>query len=67
MVNGRELAMEAYELSLRYSLTTYDASLIALARRLNDVVLTTDERLLRSVGDNPEISRYFVFPDTTSA
>ena len=67
VVNGRGLAMEAYELSLRYSLTTYDASLIALARRLNDVVLTTDERLLRSVRDNLEISRYFVFPDTTSA
>ena len=62
VANGRELAREAYELGLKYSLSVYDASLIALARRLNDVILTADERLLRAVKGNREVSKYFVFP-----
>ena len=63
VVSGRELAREAYELGLKYSLSVYYASLIALAMRLNDVVLTADEKLLRAVKGIQEVSKYFMFPE----
>ncbi|QGA54135.1 PIN domain-containing protein [Sulfolobus sp. E5-1-F] len=62
VVNGKELTRTAYDISLKYSLTTYDASLIALAKKVGDVILTADEKLLRGVRNFPEISKYFVFP-----
>ncbi|MQL54257.1 type II toxin-antitoxin system VapC family toxin [Acidianus ambivalens] len=62
VVEGRELARKTYELSLKYNLTTYDAALIALAEKVNDVILTTDEKLLRGVRNYAEISKYFLLP-----
>ncbi|MDT7875191.1 PIN domain nuclease [Sulfolobus sp. SCGC AB-777_L09] len=62
VVSGKELIRSAYEISLKYGLTTYDASLIALAKKVNDVILTVDEKLLRGVMNYTEISKYFVFP-----
>jgi predicted nucleic acid-binding protein len=62
LIEGRELTRKTYELSLKYNLTTYDAALIALAERVNDVILTTDEKLLRGVRNYPEISKYFLLP-----
>ncbi|MFP3203650.1 MAG: type II toxin-antitoxin system VapC family toxin [Sulfolobus sp.] len=62
LVEGRELIRKTYELSLKYNLTTYDAALIALAEKVNDVILTTDEKLLRGVRNYPEILKYFLLP-----
>ncbi|AAK42107.1 PIN domain-containing protein [Saccharolobus solfataricus] len=62
IVSGKELTWTAYEISLKYSLTTYDASLIALAKKVGDVILTADEKLLRGIRNFPEISKYFIFP-----
>ena len=60
VVSGKELTRTTYELSLKYNLTTYDAALISLAEKVNDVILTTDEKLLRGVRNYPEISKYFL-------
>ncbi|WP_016732238.1 type II toxin-antitoxin system VapC family toxin [Saccharolobus islandicus] len=62
VVSGKELTRSTYELSLKYSLTTYDAALISLAEKVNDVILTTDEKLLRGVRNYPGISKYFLSP-----
>ena len=62
VVSGKELVRAAYEISLKYSLTIYDSSLIALAEKVNDVILTADERLLRGISNYPEASKYFIFP-----
>jgi len=48
---------------LRYNLTVYDASLIALAIKVKDKVLTTDEKLLNNMKRHKEISSYFVYPE----
>jgi predicted nucleic acid-binding protein len=61
VASGNELAMESYRIGLNYNLTTYDASLIALAEKVNDVILTTDEKLLSGV-EGSELSKYFIFP-----
>ncbi|BFI76913.1 PIN domain nuclease [Sulfurisphaera ohwakuensis] len=63
VISGKELAKTAYEISLKYSLTTYDASLIALAEKVNDIILTADEKLLRGIRNFQEISKYFIFPN----
>ncbi|ABP95375.1 MULTISPECIES: type II toxin-antitoxin system VapC family toxin [Metallosphaera] len=46
---GREFVGEAYEISLRYSITVYDASLVALANRVDGHVLTLDQKLVTAV------------------
>ncbi len=46
---GKDLVKSAYEIGLKYSLTVYDASLIALANRIDAPILTTDEKLLNAV------------------
>ncbi|MCY0859918.1 MAG: type II toxin-antitoxin system VapC family toxin [Sulfolobaceae archaeon] len=46
---GKDLVKTAYEIGLKYNLTVYDASLIALANRINAPILTTDEKLLNAV------------------
>ena len=63
VVEDGEIAEYAYDLSLRYNLTVYDASLIALAIKVKDKVLTTDEKLLNNMKRHKEISSYFVYPE----
>ncbi|BCS93605.1 Ribonuclease VapC3 [Metallosphaera sp. J1] len=46
---GRELAQEAYRLSVKYGITTYDASLVALANTLGGEVLTLDLKLISAL------------------
>jgi predicted nucleic acid-binding protein len=46
----------AFELAAAYGITVYDASYVALARRLGVPCYTADRRLIRAVGDSiPEV------------
>ena len=46
----------AFELAAAYGITVYDASYLALARRLGLPCYTADRRLIRAVGDSiPEV------------
>jgi predicted nucleic acid-binding protein len=46
----------AFELAAAYGITVYDASYVALARRLGIPCYTADRRLIRAVGDSiPEV------------
>ena len=46
----------AFEMAAAYGITVYDASYVALARRLGVPCYTADRRLIRAVGDSiPEV------------
>ncbi|AOL15512.1 twitching motility protein PilT [Sulfolobus sp. A20] len=62
---GKEVIMEAYEMGLKYSITVYDASLIALANKINGKILTTDLKLLNSL-KNTQLYSLFLVGDGVS-
>jgi len=47
--SSQSLARDALELGIATGLTAYDASYVALAMRLNKILITADEKLLRKV------------------
>ncbi len=62
---GKEVIMEAYEMGLKYSITVYDASLIALANKINGKIITTDLKLLNSLR-NTQLYSLFLVGDEVS-
>ncbi|QKR00290.1 type II toxin-antitoxin system VapC family toxin [Metallosphaera tengchongensis] len=62
---GKEVIIEAYEMGLKYSITVYDASLVALANKINGKVLTTDLKLLSSL-KNTQLYSIFLVGDEVS-
>ncbi|MGC9105092.1 MAG: type II toxin-antitoxin system VapC family toxin [Thermoprotei archaeon] len=59
------LLPEIAEISSRYGLTVYDSAYVALGKRLNDVVYTADERLLRKVRELEFVKHVREFRITT--
>lgn len=50
------LLQSAFDLAVAYGITIYDATYLALARRLGVPCYTADRRLIRAVGDSiPEV------------
>jgi len=47
----KELAAKAAEIAMRKGVTVYDSSYLALAHRLQTIVYTADERLIRKTSD----------------
>ena len=47
----KELAAKAVEIAMRKGVTVYDSSYLALAHRLQTIVYTADERLIRKTRD----------------
>jgi len=47
----KELAAKATEIAMRKGVTVYDSSYLALAHRLQTIVYTADERLIRKTSD----------------
>ena len=47
----KELAAKAVEIAMRKGVTVYDSSYLALAHRLQTIVYTADERLIRKTSD----------------
>jgi predicted nucleic acid-binding protein len=47
--SGSELFTSAFNLGLDYGISAYDASYIALARKLSAPVITADEKLIRKL------------------
>lgn len=50
-----ESVINASELSIKYGISIYDAIYIDLAMRLNTVMYTADEALIKSLSDNKHI------------
>ncbi len=48
-VSGAELMERALELALRWNITAYDASYLALAERLKASLVTADEKLIKRI------------------
>lgn len=46
-----EIVDDTVSFSLKYGITIYDASYVALAKALNDLLYTADEKLLYKVKD----------------
>lgn len=59
----REVVEEAYWSSLKYGITVYNASFLALARRINSKFLTLDVKLMSGLKGSPYSSLIYPLPE----
>jgi predicted nucleic acid-binding protein len=64
--SDQSLARDALELGIATGLTTYDASYVALATRLDKILITADEKLVRKVAGTPAANRVTLLANFTN-
>jgi predicted nucleic acid-binding protein len=55
--SNQSLAQDALDLAIATGLTAYDASYVALAIRLDKILITADEKLVRKLAGTPTANR----------
>lgn len=51
-VAAEQIVVDALSLAMRYDISAYDASYVAVARLVDAPLVTADERLVRKVGEH---------------
>jgi predicted nucleic acid-binding protein len=64
--SNQSLARDALDLGIGTGLTAYDACYVALATRLDKILITADEKLVRKVAGTPAANHVTLLADYTN-
>ncbi|MEA2338137.1 MAG: hypothetical protein QOE82_2144 [Thermoanaerobaculia bacterium] len=62
--SNQSLASDALDLAVATGLSAYDASYVALATRLDKILITADEKLVRKLAGTPSANRVQLLADS---
>jgi predicted nucleic acid-binding protein len=65
-VSNQSLAQDALDLAVATGLTAYDASYVALAMRLDKILITADEKLVRKLAGTRSANHVQLLADYTN-
>jgi predicted nucleic acid-binding protein len=65
-ISNQSLARDAVDLSVATGITAYDASYVALAIRIDKILITADEKLVRRLKDTRNAKHVRLLADSTN-